>query len=246
MKIMTVRLPLAAFLLGMLPGLACAQTPEPASEPPAAQVQAPPVSGLHVEYDGEKLTITAANARLGDLLAAISERTSIHFDLPDSLASLSVTAEAGPAGLRDALVALLKKAPVDYAMAGSSNEPDELGRVVILARRKKPAAQGDSAAATATEEAKGGETDGASPDAYQMEERLIREAREAEKAASKAEEPKPADEKTIEPTETGEPRIYQSGLSETEATMTPEELYRHWLRSREEQQRKLREAQAPH
>jgi hypothetical protein len=96
------------------------------------------------------------------------------------------------------------------------------------------------------EEAQSSEIDGASPDAYQMEERLIREAREAEKAAGKSEEPKPADEKTIEPTETGEPRIYQSGLSETEATMTPEELYRHWLRSREEQQRKLREAQAPH
>jgi hypothetical protein len=169
-----------------------------------------------------------------------------------------VTAQAGPAGLRDTLVALLKKPPVDYAIAGSADEPPEVQRVVILARTEKaPAVESDPAATKEADEARPDATDGPWSEAYQTEERLIREARESEKAreaeeaARQAEEradQKRADEKIIEPAENGAPRNYQSGLTDAESNMSQEELYRNWQKAREEQQRKLREArqEPPH
>ena len=264
---MNIRLQFAALLLlGTLPCTACAQPADPeqtkqqpaadSAEQPDEAAPAPAARVLNVKYDGTKLTVTAKQVKLGELLEAITAKTGVVFDLPDSLASVKITAQAGPAGLRDALVALLKKPPVDYAMAGDPDQPGEVERIVILARGEKAGAA--ESAAAETEQARPDAPEGPWPDAYQTEERLIREARESEKAreaeasARKAQEntdQKQADVKTIDPTENGAPRNYESGLSETEATMTPDELYRHWLRAREEQQRKLREAQgagSPH
>ena len=259
---MTARLQFAALLvLGLLPCLACAQASslqpsqlQSAADSITSQQNPPPAPAdgtLSVEYDGTELTVNADDVNLRELLDAVTAKTGVVFDMPDSLEILKVTVQAGPAGLRDALVALLKKQPVDYAIAADSDQPGVVERVVILARREKGPATEPPPAATEPAEDLSPYAQPWSP-AFETEQRLIQEAREAEKAAQateaarQAEEcahQKPTDEKAIEPAENGDPRNYHSGLSEAESKMTPEELYRYWQRAREEQQRKLRDAQ---
>lgn len=206
---------------------------------------AAPGRTMTVKFDGEKLTVRAKRIRLGELLALVTEKTSVAFEMPDGFGEIALdSVHAGPSGFREAISSLLERQGINYVIVGQ--EPVE--RVLLLSRAEKAPAVEAKAAATPEAQESEDEFLDDEQKAEKTEERLVKEALAAEQAAregaaarSKQESSPP--EKTIEPAENGEPRDYQSGLSESEARMTPEELYRHWQKAREEQQRKLREAQ---
>lgn len=140
------RLKLAALLLPVLSAVAYAQAaPEnadvnagnPTATPAIVSADAPEtsstaISGLTVNYDdAHMLKISARQIRLGDLLAAIGEKSGVVFDLPDSLAERPVTTETGPAVLREALTTFLKKLGLGYGISGDPATPETVERVVL-------------------------------------------------------------------------------------------------------------------
>lgn len=190
-KQMFSRIKFAALLLPLLSALACAQAaPENASVHAGDQTAAPavvnsdapdasakppagPTGQSTVQFEDRLLTIRSRQTRLGDLLAAISEKTGVTFDLPDSLADRPVTAEAGPAALRDALTALLKKLEVGYGISGDPAQPDIVERVVLTAVSEAgPAPAGDNVKASAANEPEEQTDDGMTP--YEVEEMLAK------------------------------------------------------------------------
>src|SRR5258707_899501 len=161
-KQMFSRFKFAALLLPVLSALACAQAaPENAdvnagvqpATPAVVSIDAPEtssttISGLTVNYDDAHiLKISARQIRLGDLLAAIGEKTGVTFDLPDSLAERPVTTETGPAVLREALTTLLKKLELGYGISGDPATPETVERVVLTGMIDAgPPASGDTVA----------------------------------------------------------------------------------------------------
>ena|SRR6267378_1368364 len=98
----------------------------------APETSSTTISGLTVNYDdAHMLKISAGQIRLGDLLAAIGEKTGVVFDLPDSLAERPVTTETGPAVLREALTTFLKKLGFGYGISGDPATPETVERVVL-------------------------------------------------------------------------------------------------------------------
>jgi hypothetical protein len=191
------RLKLVALLLVILPAPVWSQTaPEntnangadqtvtPAVSTEAAETSVKPLAGMTVEYGDRLLRISVRQARLGDLLAAIGEKTGVMFDLPDALADRLVTAESGPAALRDALTTLLKKLEVGYGLSGDPAEPDTVERVVLTGPSDAASpAGGDNAnvAVTATPDALS--DDGMTP--FEVEEVLAQKAVEQNRIIEK-------------------------------------------------------------
>src|SRR6267142_4429088 len=112
----------------------------------APETSSTTISGLTVNYDdAHMLKISARQIKLGDLLAAIGEKTGVTFDLPDSLADRLVTAETGPAILREALTTLLKKLELGYGISGDPATPETVERVVLTGMIDAgPPVQGDT------------------------------------------------------------------------------------------------------
>jgi len=192
------RIKLVALLLPVLAALACAQaapenadvnTGEQTATPAVVSADAPETSsetlpGVTVNYDdAHMLKISARQIKLGDLLAAIGEKTGVTFDLPDSLADRLVTAETGPAILREALTTLLKKLELGYGISGDPATPETVERVVLTGMIDAgPPIQGD----TVTEMAKTPEEqsdEGMTP--FEVEEMLNQKAVEQNRAIEK-------------------------------------------------------------
>lgn len=144
----------------------------PSADAQEASAKSP--AGLTVQFDDRKLTISARQARLSDLLAAIGEKTGVTFDLPDSLAERLITAETGPAALRDSLTALLKKLEVGYGISGDPAEPDIVERVVLTAVTETGAHDGENSSAAETKPREDSSDDGMTP--YEVEEMLAQKA----------------------------------------------------------------------
>jgi hypothetical protein len=150
----------------------------------APETSSTTISGLTVNYDdAHMLKISARQIKLGDLLAAIGEKTGVTFDLPDSLADRLVTAETGPAILREALTTLLKKLELGYGISGDPTTPETVERVVLTGMIDAgPPVQGDTVAeiAKAPEEQS---DEGMTP--FEVEEMLNQKAVEQNRAIEK-------------------------------------------------------------
>ena len=99
-------------------------TPEPR---PAA----PPI----VIYLNGKLSISAKNSTLGDVLRAIANKTGAAIDIPDNANEAVVTSWEAPR--RDVMASLLNGSHFNYVMVGSENDPNSVVRVVLTAKTEK-------------------------------------------------------------------------------------------------------------
>jgi hypothetical protein len=105
--------------------------PAPALPPPTlAQL---PASPPQVSFKDGKLTISAQNSTLGDVLKAVRAQTGATIDLPGT-APERVVGHFGPAPARDVLTALLNGSHFNFVLLGSSTDPGALDRVILMAK----------------------------------------------------------------------------------------------------------------
>jgi hypothetical protein len=91
-----------------------------------------------VTYANGKLTITAWNTSLAEVLRAISAKTGTVIDFPTGGAADLIVVREGPGTIRHVLENLLNGSGFNYVILASPNAPDELKRV-ILAKADLPA-----------------------------------------------------------------------------------------------------------
>jgi hypothetical protein len=112
-----------------------------------------------ITYANGKLTITASNTSLADVLRAITTQTGTVIEFPAGSAADRISVHEGPSTIRQVLVNLLNGSGFNYVIVGSPNAPDVLERVV-LANADQPAnaspqpASDQSSALDQTKEAK--------------------------------------------------------------------------------------------
>lgn len=91
-----------------------------------------------VTYANGKLTVTAWNTSLADVLRAISAQTGTVIDFPAGSAADRIVVHEGPDTIRHVLANLLNGSGFNYVMLASPNAPDEVTRV-SLAKAGQPA-----------------------------------------------------------------------------------------------------------
>ncbi len=99
---------------------------EPISQPvplPLVAEQGTP-SRHQVSYEDGQLTIIAENSKLGEILAAVSERLGANIELPASSSDERIWVRAGPGPARRVLAALLSGTDLDYVIQASDTDPE--------------------------------------------------------------------------------------------------------------------------
>ncbi len=124
------------------------------SSPPALQEQVPqqlpaPLSAEQgtpsrhqVSYEDGQLTIIAENSKLGDILAAVSERMGADIELPASASDERIWVRLGPGPARRVLAALLGGTDLDYVIQASETDPEGIQSVLLSPRTKAVVAPG--------------------------------------------------------------------------------------------------------
>jgi hypothetical protein len=84
-----------------------------------------------VTYRDGQITIIAGNAKLGDVLRAVSTQTGAVIEFPAERASEPLSAHAGPGPVRDVLAKLFNGSGFNYVMLGSPNNPNLLQRMIL-------------------------------------------------------------------------------------------------------------------
>jgi hypothetical protein len=95
-----------------------------------------PAAAPIVIYLNGKLSISAKNSTLGDVLRAIASKTGAAIDVPEN-ANERVVSQLGPAPARDVMSSLLNGSHFNYVMVGSENDPNSVVRVVLTAKSDK-------------------------------------------------------------------------------------------------------------
>ncbi len=114
-----------------------ASTPAAAAETlPLTPEQRPAAPPLVTYIDG-KLSVTAKNSTLGDILRAISAKTGASIDIPEG-ANERVVSQLGPASAREVMTALLNGSHFNYVMVGSESNPNAVAHVILTAKTDRP------------------------------------------------------------------------------------------------------------
>jgi len=92
---------------------------------------APAASRPLVIYTDGKLTVTAGNTSLAEVLRAISAQTGTAIDFPAASATDRIFVHEGPGTIRQVLANLLNGSGFNYVILGSPDSPDKLARVVL-------------------------------------------------------------------------------------------------------------------
>ena len=108
---------------------------------PLTPEQRPAAVPLVTYIDG-KLSVTAKNSTLGDILRAISAKTGASIDIPEG-ANERVVSQLGPASAREVMTALLNGSHFNYVMVGSESNPNAVAHVILTAKTDRP--EGSSA-----------------------------------------------------------------------------------------------------
>lgn len=106
----------------------------PASKLAAAPAPAQPQPAPLVAYSNGLLTITAHDARFGDVLNAIRARTGVTVEYPAGLANDRVFDDIGPAPMREVLMTFLDGSRFNYVMRGSSSDPRVVHELILTPR----------------------------------------------------------------------------------------------------------------
>ena len=127
-----------------------ASTPAAVTETlPLTPEQRPAAAPLVTYIDG-KLSVTAKNSTLGDILRAISAKTGASIDIPEG-ANERVVSQLGPASARDVMTALLNGSHFNYVMVGTETNPNAVAHVILTAKTDRPEGSvGGAMAASAT------------------------------------------------------------------------------------------------
>jgi hypothetical protein len=96
-----------------------------------------PAAAPIVIYLNGKLSISAKNSTLSDVLRAIANKTGANIDIPEN-ANERVVSQLGPGLARDVLASLLNGSHFNYVMVGTENDPNSVARVVLTAKSDKP------------------------------------------------------------------------------------------------------------
>jgi hypothetical protein len=110
------------------------QIPQQAPAPLSAEQGTP--SRHQVSYEDGQLTIVAENSKLGDILAAVSERMGADIELPASVSDERIWVRLGPGPARRVLAALLGGTDLDYIIQASGTDPDGIQSVLLTPRTK--------------------------------------------------------------------------------------------------------------
>jgi len=113
------------------------QIPQQAPAPLSAELGTP--SRHQVSYEDGQLTIVAENSKLGDILAAVSERMGADIELPASASDERIWVRLGPGPARRVLAALLGETDLDYVIQASETDPEGIQSVLLTPRTKAAA-----------------------------------------------------------------------------------------------------------
>jgi len=102
---------------------------------PLTPEQRPAAAPLVIYLNG-KLSISAKNSTLGDVLRAVAAKTGAAIDVPDN-ANERVVSQLGPGLARDVMASLLNGSQFNYVMVGTENDPNAVARVVLTAKKEK-------------------------------------------------------------------------------------------------------------
>jgi len=102
------------------------------TSPDGNQTLVPPAASRPVvTYTNGKLTVTASNTSLAEVLLAISAQIGTAIDFPAGSATDRIVVREGPGTIRQVLANLLNGSGFNYMILASPNSPDELTRVVL-------------------------------------------------------------------------------------------------------------------
>lgn len=111
---------------------------------PSSQTPPPPGDGGPtgpvpiVSYQQGKLSITAENVRLSDIMSALHGLMGTEFDLPAQSSDERIWARLGPGPPRKVLSDLLNNTNLNYVIQGSSTDVDGIQSVMLTARSDAP------------------------------------------------------------------------------------------------------------
>jgi len=128
------------------------QIPQQVPLPLSAEQGTP--SRRQVSYEDGQLTIIAENSKLGDILAAVSERMGADIELPASASDERIWVRLGPGPARRVLAALLGGTDLDYVIQASDTDPEGI-QSVLLTPRTKAAGATTGKPASPAEQARG-------------------------------------------------------------------------------------------
>jgi hypothetical protein len=103
---------------------------------PSSSVKVARPSQLVVGYQNCKLSVSADNVALGDILRAVSKETGIAIVVPAG-ADDPVVMHLGPAPIVEVLDSLLRPSRFDYAILGPASDPSQAVRVIFYAERAR-------------------------------------------------------------------------------------------------------------
>lgn len=106
-----------------------AQTSEVLPLTPEQRPATPPT----VIFENGKLSITAKNSTLSDILQIVGEKTGALIDIPEA-ANERVVSQLGPGAPRDVIAALLNGSHYNYVVLGNEVDPNAVARVVLTAK----------------------------------------------------------------------------------------------------------------
>jgi len=111
----------------------------PQQEPPPLSAEQGTPSRNQVSYEDGQLTIIAENSKLGDILAAVSERMGADIELPASASDERIWVRLGPGPARRVLAALLGGTDLDYVIQASDTDPEGIQSVLLTPRTRAAA-----------------------------------------------------------------------------------------------------------
>ena len=129
------------------------QIPQQAPAPVSAELGTP--SRHQVSYEDGQLTIVAENSKLGDILAAVSERMGADIELPASASDERIWVRLGPGPARRVLAALLGETDLDYVIQASETDPEGIQSVLLTPRTKAAAVVASGRPAISAGQARG-------------------------------------------------------------------------------------------
>jgi hypothetical protein len=112
--------------------------------PPPTLAQQPPVAP-RVTFQNGLLSIDAPNSTLGDILGGIRRATGAILDGPTNLSD-RVVVHLGPGQPRDVMAALLGSSRFDFVVMGTPQQPNGVGRILLMARQGTTEPQPSSSA----------------------------------------------------------------------------------------------------
>ena len=106
---------------------------------PARLAENPP-KAPKVTCDGDQLTISANNATLGSVLAAVHACIGVQIDIPSGAGGGRTFEELGPGPARQVLETLLSGTDFNYVIGSSDADPGKIETVLLLERKTEVAA----------------------------------------------------------------------------------------------------------